>query len=241
VAITSLILSAALYAGCSQFDKAALFPITPEMTGPLYPMEGATVSSGDALTVKFTNHPDLTTTAFIEHDGSVFLPLIGNVTVAGKTTREIHAELVEFYQKHLRALDIVISTEKPDAFVYVAGEVQNSGTLPFRTSMTVAQAVAAATPNLISGDIKSTILVRKDANNPEQYASYLVDADFAAGVGRNVYVAPGDVMIVPRKGIALAGDAVQMYIRNLIPANMGVSYGFVHEVKRISDNAGLSW
>ncbi|MCC8190634.1 MAG: polysaccharide biosynthesis/export family protein, partial [Planctomycetes bacterium] len=218
--------------GCSQFDKTALCEVTEDMLQPVYPQERATVAAGDIIEVKFLNHPDMNTRTFVELDGTIFMPLMGNLTVADKTTREIHAEMMAFYQQELRALDITIATEKPDAMVFVTGEVMAGGPLPFRTNMTMAQALAAAAPNLVKGDIRSAILVRKSESEPDSYTSYLVNGDFAQGEARNIYLSPGDVVVVPRKGIAMAGDWVQMYVRDIIPPQMSVNYGLLHEVHR---------
>ena len=226
-----------LAAGCtSQFNNKALEPVSATMQKPVYPLARAEVAPGDGLDVRFLYHPEFNTVSRVGMDGTIFLPLMGNIKVAGKTTREIHAELMAFYKKELRSPDITITTDQPDAMVFVAGEVKAGGPLPFRTYMTAAQALAAALPNMVDGDIKSVVLIRKDEANPEQYIGYLVNGDFAEGNAMNVYLSPGDVIVVPRKGIVMAGDAVRQYIKDILPFNMNVSYGFVYEVHADDNN-----
>ena len=220
-----------MISGCgSQFDKTALAPVTETMQKPIYPQARAVVAAGDGLDVRFLYHPELNTQARVGMDGYIFLPMMGAVLVAGKTTREIHSELMAFYTKELKTPDISVSTDQPDAMIFVAGEVRAGGPLPFRTYMTVAQALASALPNMIDGDIESVVLIRKDEHQADHYISYLVNGDFAKGDARNVYLSPGDVVVVPRKGIAMAGDAVRQYIKDVLPFNMNVTYGFVHEI-----------
>ncbi len=217
-------------AGLEQFDTSKLEAVTETMQKPIYPLKRAELQVGDGLTISFMYHPELNTSVVVGLDGVVFLPLMGRYMAAGKTTAEIHRELVAFYSRDLKSPDISITTDQPDPMVFVAGEVRAGGPLPFRTYMTVAQALTSALPNMVDGDITSVILIRKDEKDPETYTSYLVNGDFAEGNSRNIYLAPGDVMIVPRKGIVLAGDAVRQYIEDMVPFQMNLSYGFVHEL-----------
>jgi protein involved in polysaccharide export with SLBB domain len=227
-------------AGCSQFDKSTLLPVSADMSKPVYPQRRAVVNPGDGIFFRFTNHPDLNTHGYVELDGTFILPMVGTITVAGKSTREIREEITPLYEHELKQVDIVVTTEKPDGMVFVCGEINQGGVIPFRTNMTVAQVMAAAHPNMVTGDVRSTILVRKDENDPNVYNSYLVNGDFANGDARNIYVSPGDVVIIPRKGIAMAGDFVRMYVKDLLPTNTSINYNWVQEVNRASGNA-INW
>lgn len=215
--------------GCSEFESADLPSPTEDMKTPIYPVRRATINGGDVVSVKFVRHPEFDTHGFVEMDGTFSLPMLGPVAFANKTTSELREELIAAYSSELRNVDIVITTEKPDAMVFVTGQTRAGGPMPYRTNMTVAMAVAASAPDSVKGDLRNTILVRKD-EAAKVYTSYLVNADFSTGDARNVYLMPGDVVVIPRKGIALAGDAIQMYVRDLIPPQMTVGYNFVHEV-----------
>lgn len=225
-----LALAFTVLAGCSQYNKKDLARVTPEMQAPVYPLAQSTISAGDALYVQFLYQPELNTRATVDLDGTIFLPMMGNVRVAGRTMQDVHSQMKAFYKKELRSPDITLSIERPDSMVFVAGEIRAGGPMPFRTNMTVAQVLAAAAPNMVDGDVSKTVLVRKDTNDPTTYISYLVDADFSKGNARNIYVSPGDIVVVPRKGIVLAGDFVRQYIEDIIPANLGINYGFIHEM-----------
>ena len=215
--------------GCTEFEDMDLPEPTEEMKKPIYPVERALINGGDVVSVKFVRHPEFDTHGFVEMDGTFTLPLVGPIAFANKTTSELREELIKAFSKELRNVDIVITTEKPDAMVFVTGQTRAGGPMPYRTNMTVAMAVAASAPDTVKGDLKQTILVRRDECR-KMYLSYLVNADFSNGIARNVYLMPGDVVVIPRKGIALAGDVVQMYIRDIVPPQMTVGYMFSHEV-----------
>lgn len=226
-----LLAMSAVVTGCSEYENTAQLPRpTPDMKKPIYPVKRAVIKGGDGVIVKFTRHPEFDTHGFVEMDGSFSLPLLGSIQFAEKTTSELRDELIASYSKYLKEVDLLITTEKPDAMVFVSGATRAGGPLPYRTNMTVAMAIAASAPDTVRGDLRQTILVRRDETCDEGYQSYLVDGDFASGDAKNVYLMPGDVVIIPRKGIALAGDKVQLYIRDMVPPHMTLGYGFTHEV-----------
>lgn len=217
--------------GCSEYKNTQELPKpTDEMKKPIYPVARAVIKGGDTVAVRFIRHPEFDTHGFVEMDGTFSLPLLGPVQFAEKTTGELRTELIEAYSSELRDVDVSITTEKPDAMVFVAGATRAGGPLPYRTNMTVAMAIAASAPDTVKGDLSQTILVRQDLACADGFQSYLVDGDFASGDAKNVYMMPGDVVIIPRKGIALAGDKVQMYVRDMVPAHMTLGYMFSHEV-----------
>ena len=57
------------------------------------------------------------------------------------------------------------------------------------------------------------------------YKVYKVDARFEQGVERDIYLAPGDMIIVPRNAITILGDFVQKYIRDVVPPQMNIMWG----------------
>lgn len=226
----ALALTVTVATGCSEYENlSSLPPPTPEMKKPIYPVDRAVIKGGDSVSVRFIRHPEFDTHGFVEMDGTFSMPLLGAVQFADKTTAEVREALIEAYSKELRDVDVAITTEKPDAMVFVAGATRAGGPLPYRTNMTVAMAIAASAPDTVKGDLRQTILVRKDEECSDGFKPYLVNADFASGDANNVYMMPGDVVIIPRKGIALAGDNVQMYIRDIVPPHMSMGYIFSHE------------
>ncbi|MDR1612313.1 MAG: polysaccharide biosynthesis/export family protein [Planctomycetota bacterium] len=233
---SAMLTAMAAVSGCSEYENTANLPRpTPDMKNPIYPIARAIIKGGDNVSVRFIRHPELDTHGFVEMDGTFSLPILGPVQFADKTTGELRDELIKAYSGELRDADVTIATEKPDAMVFVAGATRAGGPLPYRTNMTVAMAIAASAPDTVKGDLRQTILVRQDSECAEGFKSYLVDGDFASGDAKNVYLMPGDVVIIPRKGIALAGDKVQLYIRDMIPPQMTMGYIFSHEVHREPD------
>lgn len=232
-ALLVCLLASGTVTGCvSMFFEDSPLPVEPSMTKPVFPRQEPVVQSGDVLKASFLYHPELNTSELVSPEGTVTFPLIGPVAVHGKTVRQIHAELMASYEKDLLNPDIVVTVDRSTtSMVYVAGEVRQGGAKPLNSNLTVAQMIASSDPDMVKGDVSSVLLIRKKPD-AEQSTAYKVDARFASGDGRDVYLVPGDIVIVPRKGIVLAGDFVQQYVRDLLPPQLGLNMGFVYEIDR---------
>ncbi|MDW4549736.1 polysaccharide biosynthesis/export family protein [Defluviimonas sp. D31] len=114
--------------------------------------------AGDVVAMSVAGVPELSQEAQVQLDGSLSMPLVGEVSAAGRTMPDLResiraaiaSRLVPVYtpngQEHLRsfARDQVsawISEYRP---VFVSGDVARAGEFKFRPGMTVRQVIAAA-------------------------------------------------------------------------------------------------
>jgi polysaccharide export outer membrane protein len=67
------------------------------------------IALGDTVAVKFLNAPQYNETQKVRPDGTISLPFINTVSVAGKTVEELTAELKQGYTKVFRAPDILVT------------------------------------------------------------------------------------------------------------------------------------
>lgn len=113
--------------------------------GPAEPREGEeTLSVGDKVTVSVFGQTDLSGDFVLDGTGSVQMPLIGRVRIAGMTPQEAEARIREgLTDGYLReaVVSLRIAELKP---VYIMGEVRSPGSYPFRHGLSVLGAVALA-------------------------------------------------------------------------------------------------
>src|SRR5262245_49330612 len=103
------------------------------------------IGPGDELEVKFFYTPELTTVAVVRADGSINLPLVGDVKVAESTPRELAARLQAEYLKHLQRPEVAINVRTfASQRVFVGGQVGRPGMQPLVGRVSVLQAVLAA-------------------------------------------------------------------------------------------------
>jgi polysaccharide export outer membrane protein len=142
---------------------------------------------GDAIKVTVFQQPDLTLDTRVDEKGSILMPLVGNIKVAGLTTNAAAAQIAEALKhgKYLNnpQVNVALTTVRSRQ-VSVLGMVAKPGRYPLdETSAQLADVIAAAGGILPTGS--ETVLVTR--NGKEQRVG-LIGKDFALKGGETVYV-----------------------------------------------------
>lgn len=199
--------------------------IPPAFFNPYFPQEEVLIEPGDILTVRFFYNPEMNQTATVRQDGKISLPFFQGLDIAGLTPEQLHDKLVHLYSKEF--VDPVISVDfeqKAQQFVYVTGEVNSGGAKPLSSNLTVGMILAESQVKERSAAMNSVILVRRESDT--DYMAYRIDARLRSGDERDLYLAPEDILIVPRNKITRLGDFVQQYIRDVVPPDMNIGYAY---------------
>jgi polysaccharide export outer membrane protein len=165
------------------------------------------IGSGDLLEVNVFGAPDYTHALRVAEDGSISLPLIGQVHVAGLTSREVAADV----QKRLGQGGYfnnpqvgVFVKEYATQGVSVLGEVQKPGVYPLLGSRTLFDVLSAAQGTTPTAGDRVQITHR---NQPQQAEVVKLNYDATSSAQSNVRIFPGDTVIVQRAGTAyVVGD-----------------------------------
>ncbi len=148
-----------------------------------------TVGQGDRLQVGVFGEPTLTGEYAVDGTGTISMPLLRTVRVAGLTTRQVAQRITtRLRKKFLRNpnVSVEVTTFRP---FYILGEVTNSGQYPYVDGMDVQTAVAIAggfTPRARQSRVKVT---RKDANNKSRTFT----------LRRTATLKPGDTIVVEER------------------------------------------
>jgi polysaccharide biosynthesis/export protein len=142
---------------------------------------------GDAVRVTVFQQPDLTTEARIAENGSITLPLVGEVKVAGHTTAAAGTQIAEALKrgKFLNNPQVTVAlTTLRSRQVSVLGQVARPGRYPLdETSSNLADVVAAAGGVLPTGS--EDVVVTRDGK--EQKVA-LLGKSYPLQGGETVYV-----------------------------------------------------
>lgn len=143
------------------------------------------LSTGDSISVTVFDEPELgLKEAKITDEGTISVPLLGQVNVQGKTVPEVEALLTKLFgDDYLKKPSVSVSIAEYRPF-YINGEVQKPGSYPFRTKMTVQIAITIA-GGFTERASKSNIYLLNQAQNSERKK-----------VDLNATVKPGDVITV---------------------------------------------
>lgn len=164
------------------------------------------VRIGDTLGVTDSYNPDeLEVQARVDIDGTVLLPELGAVRVAGMTRTEIEALLMEKYQNYFDLVDIKVSIFTQGKFFYVFGEVEQEGSMPFTGDVTVFEAVMEAVPNKNTANLGRVQLIRPDPRDPLKIWINLGDMLESGDSTFNVLVQERDIVFIPPTMLAKVG------------------------------------
>ena len=163
-----------------------------------------TFGPGDRLSLKVFKHGDLDAELTVAPDGTVTLPLLGRVQVAGRTYSELvsdlEGELKEYYTDASVAVNVVeVNNQK----VFVIGEVGAPSVLQITGEMSVMEAVVLCGGVNQDARTKNLLLIRGELDTPELYTVDLADL-MRGDLSQNVSLRRGDIIVVPTKTIANA-------------------------------------
>lgn len=216
-------------AGAAGADGAGADAAAAAATPSLAPAAESSyrVGRGDELNFKFVYTPELNTVATVRSDGRLTLPLIGELSVVGLTLKDLTEKIQSSLSARVRRPEVAINVQGAitSQRVFIGGEVARPGVQPLVGPLTVVQAVMAAEGLKDTAQPAEVIVLRSDAQGVRSAIKLDLAAVMAGQDGaQDVALAPYDVVIVPRSGIANVGRWVDQYIRRVLPVNLGFSY-----------------
>src|SRR5262245_32396387 len=116
----------------------------PPLPNPPGPHTAVRLSPGDVIKVSYADESVPDQTQRIRRDGKVSLPLIGELTAAGKRVIDFQHQLISRYQGKLDNSEVLVTLENGMATVTVSGFANKPGTIAFYRPTTVYQAIMQA-------------------------------------------------------------------------------------------------
>lgn len=180
--------------------------------------EAYRVGPGDALLVAVYNHPELSISSYsssmssgkgsgliIDNDGTIQFPLIGTVSVAGKTSDELRKflerELAAYVQRPRVTVQVVFNGS---IRYYMLGQFTQPGVKYSDRPLRLLEALTlGGTVNLPQANLRGAYVSRGGRKLPINFQRLLRSGDMS----QNVPLQTGDVVFVPDN----AGDRVFVF------------------------------
>ena len=161
-----------------------------------------TLSPGDVVRFTFVGSPEMTQSQQIRTDGMVSLPMVGEVSAAGKTVEGLQADLAALYKPQLQDAQVVVSLDSGGMPVTVSGAVKSPGPHVYQRPTTLFQVIEDAGDFSDYAD-KERVHVVRVVNGRQE--TYLIDVtDILKGkASKPFYVRGGDVVYVPTRFFTL--------------------------------------
>jgi polysaccharide export outer membrane protein len=165
-------------------------PIAPVSTGDYR------VRAGDVLQINVFQLQDFNREAPVDAAGTIGLPLIGSVPVAGKTVRQIESEISQrLGAKYLQNPQVLVTVKDAVGLrVAVQGAVRNPGVFPLHGDTTLTNVIAQANGFSEISDQSQVLIIR----NTEQgrVASKIDAGAILSGSAPDPQVYGGDTVVV---------------------------------------------
>jgi len=186
----SVLLFAALMCGGCQSPL-------PPLPNPPGPKTAVRLSPGDVIKVSYADESVPDQTQKIRRDGRVSLPLIGEVTAAGKRVIAFQHELVSRYEGQLENSEVLVTLENGSATVTVSGFANRPGRVVFDRPTTVYQAIMEAGGVSDYGSASNVHLTRV-INGEQRTETINLRPTIHGTPTKPKYVQDGDVIYIAR-------------------------------------------
>jgi polysaccharide export outer membrane protein len=158
------------------------------------------IGVGDRLEINVWKDEELSTEAFVRPDGTVTIPLIGDVTAAGRAPDDLKREIKQRLDRYVKDPIVTVAVTEVNSYSFtVTGNVAHPGVFTNRSWVTISEAIALAGGPSRYGDSESVVVIRRDAPKarprriPIDYDAIL-DGDAPE---QDIVVLPGDTIYVP--------------------------------------------
>jgi polysaccharide biosynthesis/export protein len=152
------------------------------------------IGVSDVVRVTVWKDPNLSTDAAVRPDGTITLPLVGEVVAAGRTVVELQGKIGEHLSAFAKDAVVTVAVVEVNSYRFtVAGNVERPGMFAPRYYVTVSEAIAlAAGPNRYASTGK-VVIVRGAHRIPIDYDAILS----GKSPEQDVVVLAGDAVRVP--------------------------------------------
>ncbi|MFO7484252.1 polysaccharide biosynthesis/export family protein [Oceanibaculum nanhaiense] len=196
------------------------------------------LGSGDMVQVSYIFTPNLDEEALVAPDGTITLRLAGRLQAEGLTVEELNGAVTEASAKWMRQpVTRVAVRDARAARIYVGGEVGRAGTIPLDRRIGALEAVLLAGGFTDDARISEVVLIRRSPDDsPMLRTLNLQDFIQTGGADGTIPLAAGDILYVPRSGIAEVNLWIDQFINKVLPFQR--SANFTYTITRNGTGAG---
>lgn len=153
---------------------------------------------GDTVVYYDQLHPEeLSGSQKVDIDGTILLPEVGTVHVAGYTRSDIQSVLKERFSVYYDETDIVVDIRTKGKQYFIYGEVGKEGAKKHPGDLTIWEAVMQARPDKNSANTGRVRLIRADPVDPLIFVVNIDDVIERGDTTFNLQVQENDIIYVP--------------------------------------------
>jgi len=158
------------------------------------------IGSADVLHITVWQTPDLSINATVRPDGTITMPLIGDVAAAGRTSSTLRAEITTRLKSFVKddALTVSVAVAEINSYQFtMAGNVEHPGLYNARRFLTVTEAVAMAGGPSRFAALSKVVLIRPTPRGPRRIPLDLGTIYAGTRPEMNIVLVRGDTLYLP--------------------------------------------
>lgn len=159
------------------------------------------IGVSDGLRITVWKNGDLSTSAIVRPDGTITMPLLGDLRAAGRTPGQLREEVRQRLAQYVKDESAVVTVAVTDVNSYrfvVSGNVESPGVFTSKHYVTASEAIAmAGGPNRFAS-ANETVIIRTGADRKQRKIPIRYD-DIRSGSrpDMDLVIHPGDTVFVP--------------------------------------------
>src|SRR5258708_6002002 len=160
--------------------------------------QGYIVGESDVIRVNVWKEPDVSQTVVVRTDGSISLPLINEVKVAGMTPMQIQVLVAEKLKSFLNSPQVTVTVmEIHSKRAFITGEVARPGGYSLNTETTVLQLIAQAGGFTVFPNRDRIVVLRLEDGKPVRLRFKYKEVVHGKNTEQNIALHAGDTVVVP--------------------------------------------
>jgi polysaccharide biosynthesis/export protein len=168
------------------------------------PNDQYVIGAGDSLSVFVYRNPDLSEPGVsVRPDGRISVPLIEDITAAGKTPTQLAREIEDRLKKYVQDPNVTVIVRSfigpTDRQIKVIGEATEPAAIPYRDHMTLLDVMIATKGLTKYAAGNRAVIVRRDPDGKQTTIDVkLNDLVKRGDISQNMEMQPGDTLIIPQ-------------------------------------------
>ena len=172
-------------------------PVCPE---PQASSRDYIIGAGDVLEIFVWREPELSGTIPVRPDGKISISLVEDMTAVGKTPTELARDMENVLSEYLRLpkVNIIVASEGSSNQIQVIENVVTPQSIAYRDNIRVLDVVVAVggLDDFAAGN-RAQVIRTLDGGSTAECKIRLNDLLEGGDMSQNIFMYPGDVLIVP--------------------------------------------
>jgi polysaccharide biosynthesis/export protein len=157
------------------------------------------IGADDVLAINVWKDTELSRTVPVRSDGKISLPLVGEVTAAGRTPLQLEQDIAAKLRSYMTDPEVTVIVQQINSQKYnILGQVTKPGAYPLTSTVTIVDAIATAGGFKDFAKKKGIYVLRQTSGGGETRIDFNYQ-DFIKGknTSQNIPLQPHDTIIVP--------------------------------------------